>query len=112
MELDGSRGTANFIKKWEGERQQSYLKMIDVKKITGALEISADQSDQWVVLFAIECRGLEPVEWLPKQDFNVASGEGAVFEEIEFEDGFWAEYDAEHDAQISIQNLEHEFISV
>ena len=56
MELDGSRGTANFIKKWEGERQQSYLKMIDVKKITGALEISADQSDQWVVLFAIEVK--------------------------------------------------------
>lgn len=25
---------------------------------------------------------------------------------------FWAEYDAENDAQISIQNLEHEFVTV
>jgi hypothetical protein len=27
MELTGSRGTANFIKKWEGEQSQSYLKV-------------------------------------------------------------------------------------
>mmetsp|Transcript_39587 Transcript_39587/g.79945 ORF Transcript_39587/g.79945 Transcript_39587/m.79945 type:complete len:159 (-) Transcript_39587:177-653(-) len=110
MELTGSRGTANFIKKWDGEQTQSYLKMIDVKKVTGATEIT--DSDQWVTLFAIECRGLEPVKWMPKEDFNVTSGEGAEFKEVEFEDGFWAEYDAEHDAQISIQNLEHEFVTV
>jgi hypothetical protein len=65
MELSGSRGTANFIKKWEGEQQQSYLKMIDVKRVTGATEVT--ESDQWVVLFAIECRGLEPVSWRQKQ---------------------------------------------
>ena len=65
MELTGSRGTANFIKKWDGEQTQSYLKMIDVKKVTGATEIT--DSDQWVTLFAIECRGLEPVKWMPKE---------------------------------------------
>ena len=35
FDLQGSRGIAHFIKKWPGEQQQSYLKLIDVKNITG-----------------------------------------------------------------------------
>lgn len=38
MDLAGSRGDANFIKKWQGEPAQSYLKMIDVKNVTGATQ--------------------------------------------------------------------------
>jgi len=76
MELSGSRGTAHFIKKWEGDTNQAYLKMVDVKKVTGATSIT--QSGEWVVLFAIECRGLEPVSWMPKGDFNARTAAGTV----------------------------------
>mmetsp|Transcript_41155 Transcript_41155/g.53081 ORF Transcript_41155/g.53081 Transcript_41155/m.53081 type:complete len:113 (+) Transcript_41155:249-587(+) len=109
MELNGSRGTANFIKKWDGEQSQSYLKMVNVKKVTGATEITAADNDSWVVLFAIECRGLEPVEWMPKLDFQVKSTGGVKFDEVDIEDGLWADYDAENDMPVSIQELTHEF---
>lgn len=83
--------------------------MVDVKKVTGATQITAEDNDEWVTLFAIECRGLEPVEWMSKNDFNVTSTGGAKFEEVDIEDGLWADYDAENECPVSIQNLTHEF---
>ncbi len=68
--------------------QQSYLKMIDVKGVTGVSQVS--ENDTWTVLFALECRGLEPVQWIPKGDFSVTTSGGTVFESVEFdEDGVW-----------------------
>jgi len=82
LELAGSRGTAHFIKKWAGEQQQTYLKMVDVKRVTGATEYGAADSGNFVTVFAIECRGLEPVEWMPRADFNVTTEQGTVFPEV------------------------------
>lgn len=56
--------------------------MVDVKKVTGATSIT--QSDEWVVLFAIECRGLEPVSWMPKGDFNARTTAGTVLISFHF----------------------------
>ena len=90
LEISGSKGTANFIKKWPGEQTQSYLKMVDVKKVTGATSISGADSDKFTTLFAIECRGLEPVSWMPKHDFTIrSSGGSTVFSEVEIDEGFW-----------------------
>jgi hypothetical protein len=85
--------------------------MVDVKKVTGATQINASDNDAWVVLFAIECRGLEPVEWMPRKDFTVTSSGGVKFEEVEIEDGLWADYDGENDMPVSIQNLTWEFFT-
>ena len=105
FDLQNSRGTAHFIKKWPGEQQQSYLKLIDVKNITGAKELSVSSED--VVLLAVEARGMEPVEWQTKNDFTVISNGGSIFEDVDIEDGVWADYDADHDCPVSIQDLEY-----
>jgi len=89
LELDGSKGTAHFIKKWEGDRQQSYLKLVNVKKRTGATEYTASDSGKFVTLVAIECRGVEPVSWMCKNDFTITTEGGAVFEEVTFDEGYW-----------------------
>jgi hypothetical protein len=34
LELSGSRGTANFVMKWPGEKHESYIKIVHVKKVT------------------------------------------------------------------------------
>ena len=86
--------------------------MIDVKKVTGATEITPETCEAGVVLFAIECRGLEPVEWMPKADFTATTtGENpAVFRDIEIEDGYFGEYDTENDLPVSVSELSHEFV--
>ena len=89
LELTGSRGTAHFIKKWPGETNQSYLKLIDVKKVTGATEYTAENSGEEVVILAVEARGLEPIEWVCKEDFTVTTAGGTTFEEVDIEDGIW-----------------------
>eukprot|EP00616_Rhizochromulina_sp_CCMP1243_P017342 CAMPEP_0118962630 /NCGR_PEP_ID=MMETSP1173-20130426/894_1 /TAXON_ID=1034831 /ORGANISM="Rhizochromulina marina cf, Strain CCMP1243" /LENGTH=161 /DNA_ID=CAMNT_0006910915 /DNA_START=79 /DNA_END=564 /DNA_ORIENTATION=- len=109
MDLQESRGTAHFIKKWPMENKQSYLKIIDPKNLCKE-EITAEDSEEWVALLAIECRGLEPVAWLPKPgDFTVTTTGGSVFQEVEFDDGIWAEYDAEADEPVSINELTSTF---
>ena len=110
MELQGSKGTAHFIKKWPGENKQSYLKIIDVKNAT-VDEVTAEHSQEWVGLVCFEARGLEPVGWMTKSDFTVQSEGGTLFdpEAIEFDDGTWADYDAENDVPVSITELEFRF---
>ena len=110
MELQGSKGTAHFIKKWPGENKQSYLKIIDVKNAT-VDEVTAEHSQEWVGLVCFEARGLEPVGWMTKSDFTVQSEGGTLLdpEAIEFDDGTWADYDAENDVPVSITELEFRF---
>ena len=33
-ELTGSRGVANFVMKWPGDKHESYIKIVHVKKVT------------------------------------------------------------------------------
>ena len=35
FDLEGSRGRAHFIIKWPGERDQSYMKIVSIKKCDG-----------------------------------------------------------------------------
>ena len=64
-------------------------------------------SSEDVVLLAVEARGMEPVEWQTKNDFTVISNGGSIFEDVDIEDGVWADYDADHDCPVSIQDLEY-----
>ena len=38
IELHGSRGTANFVMKWQGDKHESYIKIVHVKKVTNVYE--------------------------------------------------------------------------
>lgn len=111
LDLAGSKGTAHFIKKWAGSKQQAYLKIIDVRPevVKGAYE--AADAQEWVGMVAFEARGLEPVGWMPRGDFVVQSEGGTVFEPdaVEFDEGTWADYDAENDVPVSVTELQHRF---
>lgn len=48
----------------------------------------------------------KPVAWIPKPgDFVVRSAGGATFEDVEFDEGTWAEYDGDAELPVSITNL-------
>ncbi|VEU44143.1 unnamed protein product [Pseudo-nitzschia multistriata] len=112
--------------RWEGSKKASVLRCLEAKETATALKkkkykdggprafTGEDDTDNWVPLLALECRGLEPYAFHPmKDEFIITSEQGYVFdEEIEFEDGEWADYDAENDCPVSISSLEFKFEAV
>lgn len=64
LELNGSKGDANYVMKWhKADSHQAYIKLVDVKKIDGTYK--AADSGTWVTLLGLECRGLVPTAWIP-----------------------------------------------
>eukprot|EP00536_Pseudo-nitzschia_multiseries_P003691 jgi/Psemu1/252903/estExt_Genewise1Plus.C_580030 len=118
---------SHFSITWEGSKKASVLRYLDSQETATALKkkkkykggaprafTGDDSNDQWVPIMAVECRGLEPYAFHPmKDEFVISSENGYVFdEEIEFEDGEWADYDAENDCPVSISSLEFKFDAV
>ena len=64
-DIPGSRGTANFVIKWERDSRHAahltLISMTDIRKKTPKLE-----KDGWTGLIGFECRGLEPTSFSPE----------------------------------------------
>ena len=108
IELEGSRGISNFIIKWPGEREQAHIKIVPIKKSDGSYKDS--DSEKFVSILGLECRGVIPTRWIPGEDFSAISSGGHIFEEVDMTDLSWADYDEKNDMSVSIMNLEHKII--
>jgi len=112
MELEGSRGTAHFIMKWDKGAPQAYIKILDKHpKGKGDGSYKASNSGQWTYVFQMECRGLTPTRLIPGIDFRVVSTAGHVFEDVDLGERDWADYDEENDLSCSISNFEARIVS-
>eukprot|EP00238_Polyblepharides_amylifera_P004048 CAMPEP_0196591490 /NCGR_PEP_ID=MMETSP1081-20130531/69791_1 /TAXON_ID=36882 /ORGANISM="Pyramimonas amylifera, Strain CCMP720" /LENGTH=163 /DNA_ID=CAMNT_0041914861 /DNA_START=63 /DNA_END=554 /DNA_ORIENTATION=+ len=110
FELTGSKGTANFILKWDGSKKESYINVIrDMKGITRPY--CAEDSGKEVPIVVFECRGMEPIAWAPEGGYMCESVEGARFEEVDLSDD-WCEYDEKHQLSLEISKVEHSFKTV
>jgi len=118
---------SHFSITWEGSKKASVLRCLDAKETATALKkkkkykegaprafTGDDGNDNWVPILALECRGLEPYDFSPmKDEFEITSENGYRFdEEIEFEDGEWADYDADNDCPVSVSELQFKFEAV
>lgn len=113
----------HFSLTWQGSKKASVLTVLDeagakaaLKKKKGASvprSYAADDSGDWVPLLAVECRGLEPFAYLPGSEFVVTSSEGFQFtEDVDFSEGDWADYDAEHDLPVSLSDIQFKWEAV
>lgn len=106
IDLQGSRGTANFVMKWPGEQHQAYIKLEPIKGCD--VSYTAEQSGSYVKIIAFECRGLDIVKWIPMTDFSVETVSGAKFDAIDLSDpDGWTEFDENISEPVSVMNLEH-----
>lgn len=116
----------HFRLKWEGAKKPSIIRALDASEVAAALKknkkhklglprpYSSEDGGNWVPLLAIECRGLEPYGFKPMKDEFIIVSEGGVRfdEDIELGDGEWADYDAENDCPVSLQDIEFKFEAV
>ena len=106
--LEGSRGTAHFVVRWEGSRKQSSLSVVPPK--SGVREVL--ESDEWADFAAFECRGMEPIRWQPSEGYVCEGSEsGAEFTDIDLSDADgWTEWDEDGNCSVSITELQHRFV--
>ena len=112
-ELEGSRGTANFVMRFNKGDQQSYLKLEKlVPKKHGDGIVTAAKSGTWVTVAVLEARGLEPTKFHRSVDFDVKSSgdKDCVFDDANFADGDWADYDADADISVTVSNIEYRVV--
>ena len=92
--------------KWDPKSpQQSYIKIVTVKKVDGSYNI--EDNGKFKTILGLECRGLEITKYYPGDDFIADSTGGFTFESVNLEDGDWTEYDEKNDLSVSIMNFEH-----
>ena len=128
LELEGSRGLANFVMKWsKQDSHQANIKVVDLKKAAAGMgkgkkakkdkdasEIDGvyRSSNQWVPIVAMECRGLKPIRVHVGNDFDITSESGALFPaaEAEFEEDSeglsWTDFDEKLDDCLAINALQ------
>eukprot|EP00980_Cylindrotheca_fusiformis_P027801 scaffold22560_cov135-Cylindrotheca_fusiformis.AAC.12 len=123
---EGSREPAHHFRlKWEGSKKASTLQVLDEKEVAATLKkkkykgdrpraYTGEDSGNWVPVLAMECRGIEPFSFHPMSDeFVITSEGGFVFnEDIELGDGDWAEYDAENDVPVSLEDVSFKFEAI
>jgi hypothetical protein len=114
----------HFSLKWQGSKKASVIEVLDAAATRAALKkkksklgeprhVTGDDSGKWVPILAFECRGLEPYVYHAGDEFVVTSEGGTTFDsEVDLSDGDWTEYDDEHNAPISISEVEFKFEAV
>ena len=109
LDLEGSRGTANFVIRFNKGDQQSYIKLERlVQKKHGEGVYREENSGSWITVAVMECRGLTPIRAHPGNDFDIkSSGEKTkIFSDADFSaDSDFADYDEENDLSVQVTDL-------
>ena len=117
-EVDGTRGTFNFVCSFPGsnakatinvlERSDTKCKSIFQKFGEDAGKWTAENAEKWgddgfVPIVAFEMRGCDIVDWHPKgQNFYATSEGGTRFDDVELHED-WCDYDEANDASVQIE---------
>ena len=92
VEMENSRGEANYVMKFPDSKKQASVSFVDVKGLTTKGVI--DASGTWVPVMGFECRGLELEKFYPTKGATVKSEGGSTWRDVDLSedpDG-WFEY--------------------
>lgn len=118
IEIEGSRGTANLIIKFEDAAEKAQCSILSdeqfktkFKNKKKQLELApraatADDSDIWLPFLAFEARGLDVVKvHLGGDNFDLVSTAGSTFTP-DLSETDWSDYDDDNQLPISITQLQ------
>lgn len=116
FEVKGSKGTAHFVMKWEGRKDQSTMSIFTPNRkspLKGKTlgQYTAEDSGQFVAVAAFECKGVEPINWTPSVGYEVENVKGGVHKDVDLSEREWCDYDADNELSVSICDLQWQFES-
>lgn len=72
-----------------------------------------EDSGKLKTIVQFDCRGLEPIGFLPKAGWIVKSAEGGPkFEDVDLSEDDWVEYDTKNDVSVGIYEFKSDFIKL
>ncbi|CAI5452636.1 unnamed protein product [Caenorhabditis angaria] len=109
QEIPGSRGEANIVEKCKLCGRSNTLTILPETFKTYKLE----NNEKWQFLVVFDCRGIEPVDFDPRNDWLATGSEsGTAFEDIDLTEKSWADYDEKAGESVEIQDFECRFTHV
>ncbi|XP_053206956.1 CXXC motif containing zinc binding protein-like [Panonychus citri] len=105
-ELKGGRGDAHFVYKCKFCSNQSSILILPET----IQSYSDDDSPKLKTMVVFDCRGIEPIEYQPRDGFVCQGIEsGRVFSSVEFQDNEWVDYDDKANQSVGIYEFESKF---
>jgi hypothetical protein len=113
LEIEGSRGHANYTMKWHGSKQHAYIKIIPLDKHISPGFYPIEKAGEYIKIAAFECRGLSLERYIPGADFSAEGSTGTIFPQVDLTDpDGWTDYDEGSDEAVSIMGLEHRIVRI
>ncbi|KAI7878287.1 DUF866-domain-containing protein [Lichtheimia hyalospora FSU 10163] len=107
VDMPGSRGTANLVMRCKFCKRESSAQFDSSFPIQA---YSAEQNGKLQKIAVFDCRGLELVDFAPKDPWAAEGTEtGYPFQDIDLEEGDWADYDEKAGEPVGISEIEVEF---
>lgn len=109
IDLDNSRGQANFVIKFPDSKKQASVVFEHVKGLTTKGVIRA--SEEWTPVMGFECRGLELEKFVPTKGVTITSASGTVWKDVDLSedpDG-WYEYCEKGGDSVGVTDFAFEF---
>ena len=116
--LKGGRGSANYVSKCKLCGKTNSLDIIN----DSVVSYDANDSTKFKTIVIFDCRGLEPVDFEPRDGWKARGykenedGEGeetsTEFNEIDLSDKEWADYDEKSEESTMISEFEVKFVVV
>ena len=104
QEIQGSRGLATYIAKCKNCERTGNIDYIE-----NSVAKYDNQNQEWATIATFECRGLEPEQFFPGQEFSALSsvsdtvyGTEGNKDPIDLSEGDWADYDEQADESVGI----------
>ncbi|KAJ1965376.1 hypothetical protein GGI12_000808 [Dipsacomyces acuminosporus] len=98
--ISGSRGEANFVMRCKFCGRESSASIEGQPK-----PYTADDSGSFVSILTLECRGLEPVDFEPRDGWVAEGAESQTPFEVDLSEGEWYDYD-EKAGEVSITDIQ------
>ncbi|KAJ1735706.1 hypothetical protein H4S06_004157 [Coemansia sp. BCRC 34490] len=103
-QISGSRGGANLVMRCK------FCKREGAASIVGNPEpYKEENSGSFAKVLVIECRGLEPVEFEPRDGWAAKSTESNDVFDIDLTEGEWYDYDENASVEVSVTEIESRF---
>ncbi len=106
VDLPGSRGQANLAMKCKFCKKDASVD-VDASSIRS---YSVDDSGHFKGLVVLECRGIEPVDWVPYGEFIAKATESEQQFEFELAEKEWYDYDDSAQVEVSVSDLQWKIV--
>ncbi|KAJ2083294.1 hypothetical protein H4R24_000941 [Coemansia sp. RSA 988] len=104
-QISGSRGDANLVMKCKFCKREGSADIV-----SNPVEYTDKDNGKFVSILSLECRGLEPVHFEPRDGWRVTGTKSQAKFDVDLTEGEWYDYDGDAAVEISVTEVKSGFV--